>query len=367
MAVGKYSCVFMRGGTSKAVFFHKKDLPEDESRWAELFLKVMGTPDPKQIDGMGGTFPVTSKVAVIAPSDREGIDVDYTFYQIGIDTPVVETQANCGNVSSAVGPFAVDEGLVSVTEPVTVVRIWNTNTGKVIEEHVLVKDGKAVTGGDQSIPGVLGTGAPIDMYFERPGGAVTGKLFPSHHKQDVLYPPGYDPVTVTMIDCSNPVVFIRAKDLGIQGTELSELDGNRPVMEHVEAIRREAAAFFGFAPETLSVPKVSVISSPQDYVSSEGRLVKASEMDLCARVITVGKFHKTHPITVGIATATAACIPGTVTYETASGAGRENRVRIGQPSGILEIKIVLDGEDVVKGGAVRTARRIMDGYVYVEE
>ncbi|MCI8578052.1 MAG: 3-methylitaconate isomerase [Lachnospiraceae bacterium] len=362
-----FKTVYMRGGTSKALFFHRKDLPEDSSQWAKLFMKVMGTPDPKQIDGMGGTYPVTSKVAVIAPSEREGIDVDYTFYQIGIDVPVVESQANCGNISSAVGPFAVDEGLVTVTEPVTVVRIWNTNTGKVIEEHVRVKDKKAMTSGSQSIPGVPGTGAPIDMYFEQPGGAVTGRMFPSGHKQDVLQAPGYDPVTVTMIDCSNPVVFIRAMDLGIQGTELSELGENKKVMAHVEAIRREAAVFFGFAPETLSVPKVSVISPPQEYVSSEGRIATEQEMDLCARVITVGKFHKTHPITVGVATAAAACIPGTIVQELAVGAGRENKVRIGQPGGILDIRVVMDGENVLKGGAVRTARRIMDGYVYVED
>ena len=150
-------------------------------------------------------------------------------------------------------------------------------------------------------------------------------------------------------------------------SELSELGENKKVMAHVEAIRREAAVFFGFAPETLSVPKVSVISPPQEYVSSEGRIVTEQEMDLCARVITVGKFHKTHPITVGVGTAAAACIPGTIVQELAVGAGRENKVRIGQPEGILEIRVVMDGENVLKGGAVRTARRIMDGYVYVED
>ena len=179
MYMTKYPCVYMRGGTSKAVFFHEKDLPEDRSKWDEIFLKVMGTPDVKQIDGMGGTVSSTSKIAVISPSDREDVDVNYTFRQVDIVIPRVDGSANCGNISSAVGPFAIDEGLVPAVEPITVVRILNTNTNKIIEEHVRVKDGKAMVHGDEVIKGVPGTGSRIDMYFEDPAGSKTGKLFPT--------------------------------------------------------------------------------------------------------------------------------------------------------------------------------------------
>lgn len=166
----KFPCVYMRGGTSKAVFFHKEDLPADESEWKDIFLKVMGTPDVKQIDGMGGTVSSTSKVAVISKSDRPGIDVDYHFFQVDIVIPRVDDSANCGNISSAVGPYAIDEGLVEPVEGITKVRVYNVNTNKVIEEHVRVQDGMACVNGDASIQGVPGTGSRIDMYFEDPAG-----------------------------------------------------------------------------------------------------------------------------------------------------------------------------------------------------
>mgnify|MGYP000889812634 FL=1 len=166
MYMKKYPCVYMRGGTSKAVFFHEKDLPEDRSTWDEIFLKVMGTPDVKQIDGMGGTVSSTSKVAIIAPSAREDADVDYTFKQVDIVIPRVDDKANCGNISSAVGPFAIDEGLVAAVEPITIVRVFNTNTQRIIEEHVRIENGHAMVHGDEEIRGVPGTGSRIDMYFE---------------------------------------------------------------------------------------------------------------------------------------------------------------------------------------------------------
>ena len=243
MYMTKYPCVYMRGGTSKAVFFHEKDLPEDKSKWDEIFMKVMGTPDVKQIDGMGGTVSSTSKIAVISPSDREDVDVNYTFRQVDIVIPRVDGSANCGNISSAVGPFAIDEGLVPAVEPITVVRILNTNTNKIIEEHVRVKDGKAMVHGDEVIKGVPGTGSRIDMYFEDPAGSKTGKLFPTGQKKEIFDVPGYGPAEVTVLDCSNPMVFIKASDLGIKGTELVELNQNKDVMEHIERFRGMAACF----------------------------------------------------------------------------------------------------------------------------
>lgn len=374
MYMKKYPCVYMRGGTSKAVFFHEKDLPEDKSTWDEIFMKVMGTPDVKQIDGMGGTVSSTSKIAIISPSEREDVDVNYTFRQVDIVIPRVDAGANCGNISSAVGPFAIDEGLVKAVEPITVVRVLNTNTNKVIEEHVRVKDGRAMVHGDEVIKGVPGTGSRIDMYFEDPAGSKTGKLFPTGNKRDVFDVPGYGEIEVTVLDCSNPMVFIRATDLGIRGTELVELNDNKEVMEHIERIRSIAAQKCGFVTkwedartESTSAPKVSIISAPQDYTDMDGNEVKAESMDICCRAISVGALHKAYPMTVAVGTGAAARIPGTIVHETAKPDLEQDIIRIGHSSGVTEVDMKMEGERVLKGGVSRTARRIMDGWVYVRD
>ena len=367
----RFPCVYMRGGTSKAVFFHEEDLPENKEEWPEIMMKVMGTPDPKQIDGMGGTVSSTSKVAVIKKSDRPDADVDYTFLQVDIKIANVDSSVNCGNISSAVGPYAIDEGLVEAVEPITVVKVYNTNTDKIIEEHVRVKDGHACMYGEEEIKGVPGTGSRIDMYFVDPAGPTTGKLFPTGHKADLFDVPGYGPITVTVIDCSNPLVLIRAEDLGIQGTELTELNNDEDFMEHAERIRGMAAVTMGFVErwedartKSTSGPKVAILSKPQDYTAIGGASVKAEEMDLCVRGISVGAIHKAFPMTVSVGTGAAACIPGTIAHDLFQKEGSQV-IRLGHASGVTEVDMKMDGETVLKGGVTRTARRIMDGYVYI--
>ena len=374
MYMKKYPCVYMRGGTSKAVFFHEKDLPEDKSLWDDIFLKVMGTPDVKQIDGMGGTVSSTSKIAIIAPSNKPGVDVEYTFRQVDIVIPRVDGSANCGNISSAVGPFAIDEGLVPAVEPITVVRVLNTNTNKIIEEHVRVEDGHAMVHGNEVIQGVPGTGSRIDMYFEDPAGSKTGKLFPTGQKKEVFDVPGYGPAEVTVLDCSNPMVFIKASDLGIKGSELTELNQNKDVMEHIERIRGIAAVKCGFVEKwedartkSTSAPKVSIVSAPQDYINMDGNEVKADTMDLCCRAISVGALHKAYPMTVAVGTGAAARIPGTIVNEIVKPAQDQDIIRLGHASGVTEVDVKMGGEKVIKGGVTRTARRIMDGWVYVRD
>ena len=374
MYMKKYPCVYMRGGTSKAVFFHEKDLPEDKSLWDDIFLKVMGTPDVKQIDGMGGTVSSTSKIAIIAPSNKPGVDVEYTFRQVDIVIPRVDGSANCGNISSAVGPFAIDEGLVPAVEPITVVRVLNTNTNKIIEEHVRVEDGHAMVHGNEVIQGVPGTGSRIDMYFEDPAGSKTGKLFPTVQKKEVFDVPGYGPAEVTVLDCSNPMVFIKASDLGIKGSELTELNQNKDVMEHIERIRGIAAVKCGFVEKwedartkSTSAPKVSIVSAPQDYINMDGNEVKADTMDLCCRAISVGALHKAYPMTVAVGTGAAARIPGTIVNEIVKPAPDQDIIRLGHASGVTEVDVKMGGEKVIKGGVTRTARRIMDGWVYVRD
>ena len=374
MYMKNYPCVYMRGGTSKAVFFHEKDLPEDKSLWDDIFLKVMGTPDVKQIDGMGGTVSSTSKIAIIAPSNKPGVDVEYTFRQVDIVIPRVDGSANCGNISSAVGPFAIDEGLVPAVEPITVVRVLNTNTNKIIEEHVRVEDGHAMVHGNEVIQGVPGTGSRIDMYFEDPAGSKTGKLFPTGQKKEVFDVPGYGPAEVTVLDCSNPMVFIKASDLGIKGSELTELNQNKDVMEHIERIRGIAAVKCGFVEKwedartkSTSAPKVSIVSAPQDYINMDGNEVKADTMDLCCRAISVGALHKAYPMTVAVGTGAAARIPGTIVNEIVKPAPDQDIIRLGHASGVTEVDVKMGGEKVIKGGVTRTARRIMDGWVYVRD
>lgn len=362
----KYPCVYMRGGTSKAVFFQERDLPEDKSLWSDIFLKVMGSPDVKQIDGMGGTVSSTSKIAVISPSKRKDADVNYNFFQVDIEIANVDNKSNCGNISSAVGPYAIDEGLVEAVEPVTVVRVLNTNTNKIIEEHVRVSRGRAMVYGDEVIEGVPGTGSKIEMYFEHPAGAVTGRLFPTGNKKDVFHIPGYEPVEVTVIDCANPVVFIRAEDIGIVGTELTEINGNKPVMQHIEKIRAFASQKINIPPST-SVPKISIISRSQDYINMDGNAVKQSDMDICVRAISVGKLHKAYPMTVAIATGAAAKINGTIVNELMPNDTISDIILLGHSSGVSPVDIKSNGDEIIKGGVSRTARRIMEGFVYVRD
>lgn len=373
MYMTKYPCVYMRGGTSKAVVFNRKDLPKDKNLWEDIFLKVMGTPDVKQIDGMGGTVSSTSKIAVISSSDEKNVDVDYEFFQVDIVIPRVDSTANCGNISSAVGPFAIDEGLVEAVEPITVVRVLNTNTNKIIEEHVRVENGKAMVHGDEIIKGVPGTGSRIDMYFENPGGAVTGQLFPTGNKKDYFDVPDYGKIEVSIIDCANPVVFIRADDVGITGIELVELNNNKKVMEHIERIRCMVAEKIGFVKNwedartmSTSIPKVSIISKPQNYLDMDGNQVDAKNMNICCRAISVGKLHKAYPITVAIATGAAFQIEGTILNDLA-GKLDNSIINIGHSSGVTQVDIKMKDGQILKGGITRTARRIMEGYVYIRD
>ncbi|HHU01923.1 MAG TPA: 3-methylitaconate isomerase [Christensenellaceae bacterium] len=369
----KIPCVYMRGGTSKAIIFHKKDLPDDQSEWKNIFLKVMGTPDVKQIDGMGGTVSSTSKVAVISPSSRPGVDVDYYFVQVEIERPIIADNLNCGNISSAVGPFAIDEGLVEAKEPVTVVRIFNENTQRIIESHVRVENGKAAVYGNETIMGVPGTASRIDLYFEKPGGASTGKTFPTGKRKETLDIPGFGLIEASLIDISNPAAYVRAKDVGMKGTELTEINSNVELLDLLERIRCVAAEKMGFVSywedaitKCTSIPKVGIISEPQDYTSLDGRLIAAESMDLCCRMISVGTMHKAYPMTYAVGTGAAARISGTIPFELARKNGDKNRVVLGHVSGCTEVLLEMDNEEVEKAGVVRTARRIMEGYIYIK-
>ncbi|KAI1387016.1 PrpF protein [Hypoxylon trugodes] len=354
---------YYRGGTSRAIFFERDVLPQDKSQWDSIFLGAIGSPDPygRQLDGMGGGISSLSKVCIVGPSpesDTEA-DVDYTFVSLGIKEPSIDYSSNCGNMSSAVGPFAVDSGLVPIPADATeaTVRIRNTNTGKLINATFPVVGGEAAADGDYSIDGVAGTAARVRLDFIKPGGSRTGKLLPTGDPTDRVAG-----VRATLIDAGNPCVFVAAADLGVDGTLSSQqIDENTALKEKLETIRREAAVRMGLS-KTVddvpgSVPKIGFVSRPNDV--SVGNVV--------VRAMSVGQPHKAIPVTVALAVAAASKIPGTTVEECVvkSESGDQQGIDINHASGKLNVDAVYDSEGQLEAATVfRTARRLMEGRVF---
>ena len=369
--------VFMRGGTSRAVLFHARDLP-DRADWDPIFLAAMGSPDPngRQLNGMGGGISSLSKVCILAPSERADADIDYTFAQVQIREPRVDYRSNCGNMSSAVGPFAVDEGIVRPNGDAATVRIFNTNTGKIIRSTFPLEDGRAATDGDLAIPGVAGMGAPVRLDFLAPGGATTGRLLPTGRPTDRLDVPGIGPIEVSLVDAANACAFVRARDLGLTGRELpEELERDAALLEKLQAIRRVASIAMGVAADdaeartVAAVPIIGFVAPPMDAPTLSGEAIAAAQVDLTARFLSNGQPHRALPLTASLCTAVAARIAGTLVAE-ALAAGAGDQVRIGMPSGILTVGADVTQEQggawVARSGAFyRTARRLFDGRIYV--
>lgn len=366
----------IRGGTSKGVYLLANELPKDPAVRDQVILSIFGSPDPRQINGLGGADPLTSKVAIIARSRRDDADVDYTFGYVGIEKALVDYDGNCGNISQGVGPFAVDEGLVPVTEPITRVRIFNTNTKKVIEVEVPVKDGKAVTEGDFFVNGVPGTGAKIVLNFVNSAGSKTGKLLPTGNRVDKMELRDGRHVRVSLVDAANPAVFVQAADIGFTGRELPKDTTTNPrILAVMEEIRVKAAIVMQLAssPDKVSpaVPKVAFVAPPQEYETITGRKVAASECDLLARTKALAVMHKAYAVTGGICVSAAALIEGTVVNEVVGQRAKTaGVVRVGHPSGVSEYVITVaktrSGEfELTRSAIAGTSRRIMDGYVYV--
>ncbi len=366
----------IRGGTSKGVYLLANELPKDPAARDQAILCIFGSPDPRQINGLGGADPLTSKVAIIAPSERAEADVDYTFGYVGIDKGVVDYEGNCGNISQGVGPFAVDEGLVRVTEPVTKVRIFNTNTKKVIEASVPVQGGKAMTEGDFAINGVPGTGAKILLNFVNSGGSRTGKLLPTGNVVDKMELADGRSIRVSYVDAANPAVFVQAVDIGFTGKELPKDTTTDPrILAIMEEIRCKAAVVMKLAasPDKVSpaVPKVAFVAPPQDYETSTGKRIAAADFDLLARTKALAVMHKAYAVTGGIAVGAAALIEGTVVNEVVGAQAKTSGVvRVGHPSGVSNFVITVvkkpSGEfELTQSGVAGTSRRIMDGYAYV--
>lgn len=370
-------CSIVRGGTSKGIYILENELPKEPECRKKVIQAIFGSPDPRQIDGLGGADTLTSKLAIIGPSQRKDADVDYTFAQVGIDKDIVDFGGNCGNISSGVGPFAIDAGLVKAEEPVTTVRIYQTNTDCILTAEVPVKDGKACTSGDFHIDGVPGTGAKITMDFSATTGSATGKLLPTGNAKDTVEVDGVS-YEISIVDAGNPLVFIAAESLGLKGNEsAAQIDGNKELLKKIEDIRSRAAVMAGMGktPEDVTenspyAPFFAIVSEPQDYVTPTGELVRKEDVHLLSRLLFMQKMHKTYPGTGAVCTAAAIRVPGSIAYEKLKRTGdRENVIHIGHPAGIMDVESTahIENKEIVidKLAFYRTARKIMDGYVFI--
>lgn len=368
MSVVRVPVWVLRGGTSKGVFFLAEDVPPAGPERDRLILRVMGSGDPRQVDGLGGADVLTSKIAIIGPASIEGADLDYTFGQVGVERLTISWAENCGNISSAVGVFAVLRGLVGVTDGETLVRVHNTNTGKILLLHVPVAGGEPQVDGDYAISGVPGTGAEIRLDFSRTEGAMTGMTLPSGAPSDELYVPGLGrSITVSIVDVANAAVFFHAADVGLVGTE-GPAEFTTEILERFLDIQVSAAALIGME-SAHGFPRPVAVAAPQDSVDfMTGRTIGTDEVDMLGRrvILPPPRLHKAFAGTGAICTAIASRIEGTVVHTVTRQRG-DGLFRLGHPTGIFPIRVnVVDGV-VREASFSRTARLLFAGTTLVRD
>ncbi len=361
----------MRGGTSKGVFFKREDLPEEGPKRDRVIMKVFGSGDPAQIDGLGGAQTHTSKTMIVSKSDKPDFDVAYTFGQVGIGKAAVDYTGNCGNLTSAISPFAIDEKILKAKEPHTMVKMFNTNTKKRIDVKVPVENGSTKYEGGYQEDGVPNPGARIDVEWYEPGGALTGKLLPTGNPVDKI-DTGSETIRGSMVDASNPALFILAKDVGLTGRELPNEIASDSQMK-LERIRSKAAEILGFVKDAREAtaksahfPYIVIVGEPEDYKTAEGKTIKKKDYSVLARLFSLQKMHHAYAVTGAICTGAAAKIPNTVVNEIYRGQG--NRVVIGHPKGAIDVSVKTiplgESADIKSVTVGRTARRLMAGMAY---
>lgn len=348
-------CVLMRGGTSRGPFFLATDLPDDVATRDRVLLAVMGSPHPLQVDGIGGGNTLTSKVAIVGRSRHPGADVDYLFAQVSVDRAIVDTSPNCGNMLSGVGPFAIEAGLVTASDPETTLRIYNINTESLVEAVVQTPGGRVTYEGDVAIDGAPGTAAPVKLTFLDAVGSVTGKLLPTGRARDVI-----DGVPVSCVDNAMPMMILAAESVGKTGYESpAELDADRVTMARLERLRREAGRLMGLGDVAdRVVPKIGLVAPPRDGGS------------IASRYFTPLTCHKSYAVTGSICLATACALPGTVAADYARLSSSPRRlVQVEHPAGRIEVELLVSGHpdhpEIERAALVRTARRLFEGYVLV--
>ncbi len=373
MQAMRIPAAFYRGGTSKAVIFKETDLPKNPLLRDAILLYVLGSPDSyqRQLNGLGGGLSSLSKAVIVEPSDKNGIDVNYTFAQVSVDRPVVDYSAMCGNMSSSVGPFAVEEGMVSVKGDRASIRIYNTNTNKVFTSEFDIVDGIPVEEGEFDIAGVEGSGAKITLNYLEPGGATTNKLLPSGKTVDLLETANYGSIKASLVDSSNPVIFIRSSDLKLPiELQAHEIENTPQLMDQLEQIRRAGAVVMGLASSIdtvqLASPKIALVDEPTSFISLDKQHYPSHCHDIAIRMVSMERVHHAVTLTGAMCLAVACCIPETIPNQIAPSTGP---IRIGNPSGILPIKAKVINERgenrVVSATSYRTQRRIIEGSVLV--
>ena len=369
-------CVLMRGGTSRGLIIKDIDLPKDPIKRDAVITKIYGSSENGQIDGIGGGTSLTSKLAIVGVTELKACDIFYTFGQVDITSQKVDYHVTCGNMASAVGLYAVEEGFVPLKEGVTTVRIFNTNTERVMEVDVPVKNGEVVQSGDFEISGVSGAGPEIMVNFVDFGGAITGDLFPTGNITDYIKNEKGDEIEVSILDIGNVLVFARAIDFSLEGTELSnQINNDSKLTRQIEDIRVKCGRMIGLlgenevvSPETHALPKIILVSEPQNYTDETEKLIEKNEINVIGRYITMGKLHRAFAVSGSIGMAAACKIPGTVPNQV-SGHMRNKEITIGHPSGTIKVHVEIEktnfGHQFIKGGTGRTARRIMEGLAIV--
>jgi hypothetical protein len=367
-AASTIPAVIMRGGTSKGVFLHEADLPPRGPDRDRIILDIMGSPDPMQIDGLGGTYSSTSKAVVVSRSQRPDADVSYWFAQVGVDEPIVDWDGNCGNLTTAVGPFAINEGLVPAVEPETTVRLYNENTSTVIVARVQVRDGVAAVAGDLSIPGVPSPGAPVVTDYLDPAGAVLGSALPTGHLVDTVTTEGGE-YEISFLDVTHPMVFVSSSAFGLKLTGLTaaELNKSEELLGRIEELRGRCSALVGAVTDWRDarisapvVPKLVMVETP-----GEGD----GDADILALGVSMGKIHHALPMTAALCLGAAAATPGTVASAVRRAGSGPLRIR--HPKGVVVVTADVDAGGPVPAvrsvGVVRTARRLMTGTVWLRQ
>lgn len=365
----------MRGGTSKGVVFRASDLPRDRSEWDQIFLNVMGSPDPngRQLDGMGGGLSSLSKICILAPPSQEGADFDYTFAQVSVGDAVVDYAGTCGNMAAAVGPAALELGLVTAEGERASLRVFNTNTGRIIETEFPIRDGKLAPSGDFAINGVSGSAAPIQLRFESPGGAKTGRLLPTGNAIDVLELPQGRSIQASLIDAANPCVFVAAAELRKTGAETPEdLERDTVFLDTMESARIAGSVAMGLTPnsaaarEIPSIPKIAIVTPPTDARLLDGSNLRARDCSLGVRMISMGQVHRAVPITGAICLAVASRLAGSIVAQATT--TLSGPLTLAHPSGTLMVDAEVDGppeNPLARNATVyRTARLLFSGLVY---
>ena len=362
----------IRGGTSKGIFFKRSDLPIDESTWDSILLKTFGSPDSMQIDGIGGSHSTTSKAMIVSKSSRKDFDLDYKFAQVSVDNAVVDWGGNCGNLTFAIGAFAIESGIISSTFPISNLTLYNENTESTIKQSINISpDGLPNYNGDFLVHGVPGTGGPIRSQFIHPSGSITGKLFPTGSQTETIFVDTFGELTVSILDVTTPCVFIKASDLGIScPISPKEINSDQTLLSTLEYIRSVACERIGLVDSFVNAtmaspgfPKVVLVDSPCDYVTPSGELVLKTEYDIFARIMSMQKAHPAYAVTGAMCTAAAALLPKTIPNHSSSQTN-SNSITLGHPKGTMKIGVNIDKNQVIHTESDRTARPIMTGNLF---